>query len=548
MLRLAGEEYKWKDDQNLSLMIDYNLLPGLVLQSGLSSINFLDRQSGFNNDIQTNTASFGFRFTPTPKVSASAYIGPKWDARFNQQDYGSHFSVDLSAYHFDWEGYDNSLQASLGQDRFAVRQNKNFNLNYVVQKEFAPGTADSLRIVTMNRRRDNYTSLAGDIESLRENVKAIYNSLSYRVSGDVSLSLLSVLQFKNVELISYSGTTQLRQRKRNDQSVSNDLVLNIDRERFDSRIRLSYWGQTQRYDIEMGKTGLPFSRRTAFITPDNQSGRLTLSTDTGLKLTRADSLSAYVSVSRFQYDTPDTNNFDDRDELRINSRFIAVHVFSPFLKLELQANVNLYHLVYIFGERSADNNWNRIFRLKPSIDFTPGDRFGFKQSFEVLANYVDYDFEDPNVLTKSFVFRKFAMDDSLRWRIGRKTTLLFDYKLQLEENGQLSWEQWVERVLVTRRSHWMRAFWRYTLNKTFILSPGFTFYQRDEWRHRTDPFGVEVREKSASYSSYGPILRMRYSPSEKLQLVVDSVRQAVLAPNLDRYYINNIELRLNWYF
>jgi len=548
MLRLRGQNFKWKDDQNFNFTVNYSLWPALTLVSRIVSLAFLDRQSGLNNDIRTHSGAIGVKYSPRRNVFASAEVGPKWDHRLNQHDYGTHYRVDVAANRLDWEGYNNSLSAALGQDVFAVRRNNNFYINYLVSKEFVPGTSDTLRTWVVNRRRDNYASVAGDIESLRESVKALDNSLLYQISRDVNFGLNSVIQFKNVELISLSGSETLRQRKRNDQSVHNTLSLNILKKRFKSHINLSYWSQTQRYDINLGKVGLPFSRRTAFITPDNESNRLRMSTDLSLKMTPSDSLFAYFSISRFMYDTPDTNNFDDRDELRINSRLLFYHSFNPSLKLELEANVNLYHLVYIFGERSADNNWNRIFRLRPAIVYQPAVNFRLKQAFEVLANYVDYDFEDPNVLTKSFVFRKFALDDSLRWRFGYRTSFILNYRLQLEENGQLSWEQWLERVLVTRQSHWLRIYLRYDVGEKLILSPGLTYYGRTEWRHKTDPFGVEIKEKSAVYSSFGPILQLHYMPSRSVQFVLDSMRQAVDGPTQERYYINNIDLHLNWYF
>ena len=547
MLRLSNNEDRWKDDQNLKVIFNYQILPTFIIESGLASISFVDKQSGFNNDIQTHVGQVGIKMFPLPNVSVLANVGPKWDYRLEQKDVGTTVDASVAANDVDLGGYNNNLYVTIDQDRFSERQNRDFNFQHLISKEFVPGTSDSIRIFDTYQRRDNYTSQTGDIESIRESVRGLNNLLSYKVSDVVRLRARSTFQFKNVELQSVS-TNEERLRKRNDQYISNSLSMQLEKKKMTGGLHLTYWSQIQSYDIETDKSNTPFSKRTAFVTPDNESNRLLLTSDFGLKLGRADSVYTYFSVSRFQYDTPDTNNFDDRDELRLNSRFVGIHRFSPFLKLELNASVNLYHLVYIFGERSADNNWNRIFSLNPRLEFTPNKNFRLKQSFEVLANYVDYDFEDQSVLTKSFVFRKFAVEDSVLWRVSLKSMISVGYRLELEENGQLSWDDWTERVLITRRSQWFRVLWNYSILQKFTLAPGFSVYSRNEWRHNNDQFGVEVIEKADNYSSYGPIFRLYYLPSQKLQLTINANRQAVHAPGQKKYYLNNIDIRLNWYF
>lgn len=548
MLRVGTNNDKWKDDQRLNFNVDYALLAMLSLQMRLSSVVFFDRQSGFNNDIRTHLGDFGFEFSPSAKVMTKGSVGPQWDSRFQQHDQGVHFNLEANARDLKWDEYNNSINFLLNHDQFATRQNQDLNAGYYMQRKFAPGTSDSLYVFTTNQRRDNYTSFSGDIESFREKIKGFENRLLYRIGNGLDFRLSSGMQFKNVEVSAMSGETLQRRRKRNDQRVSNEMALNLTRRRIQSNVRLLYWNQEQKYDIQIQKSNLPFSSRTAFVTPNNKSNRLMLVGGIRARLSARDSLYAYSSVSRFRYDTPDTNNFDDRDELRINSSLTASHRFGRNLKLEVRAGVNLYHLVYIFGARSADNNWNRIFRLRPIVDYTPSPKFRLKQAFEVLANYVDYDFEDPRIATKSFVFRKFAVDDSLKWAFTTSSALMLDYRLQLEENGQLSWDDWSERVLVTRHSHWIHLFWRYAPRHRFSLAPGYSFYARNEWRHKTDPFGVEIVEKAATYQSTGPILRFAYRPGNNVHVVLDAIRYAVDAPNQKRYYNNDIELNLYWIF
>ncbi len=547
MLELSAGE-KWKDDQNLDLTFRYSLLNNTRLVGRLSSIVYRDKQSGFNNDIQVHDGSLGLTITPRPQVHLQASAGPKWDRRFDQNDSGLYYSFDAAADHIEWEEYDHSLRFALGEDRFADRRNKDLNAGYRVKKIFTPGTMDSLHIYTWQRRRDNYTSLRGDIESFQEHVSGIHNTLTYRMSPAFHLLAQTLFLNKDVQVSSFSADTLQKSRKRNDEMINQSVIGRIDADGIEGEVEFSYNAQSQLYDVGKSSVKNPFSRRTAFITPDNQSERYYLGTRFNIRLSDADRIYAFASTSRFKYDTPDTNNYDDRDELRINSRLVFEHIFNKSLKLNLNIGVNLYHMVYIFGERSADNNWNRIFRLNPTIYYRIGERFRLSQSFEVLANYVDYDYEEVDSAIRSFVFRKFAVYDSLSCRISRRTVVSMDYRLQLEENGQLLWEKWSEKIISTRRNQWLHIFVHYNYNELFTLSPGYTLYLRDQWRYQPDQHGNQVRNKQGTFAGYGPILRIRYAPSAKLNLIFDAVRQAVKNVDQKRYYFNNIDIKLNWFF
>ena len=548
MLRVSSVDDRWKDDQQLNFNLQYQVHPLLAFQSVLSSVVFLDQQSGFNNDIKTHSNLVGVLFEPTYNMSSRLLVGPKLDSRYSQHDKGSSFTFQANATDLKWEEYDNSINFYITQDKFKTRKNSDFNVGYQMQRHFSPGTTDSLYVFATNRRRDNYASVTGDVESYQENIKGIENKVRYGLNKRSFVDFTTSLQFKNVEVQNFVDETVQRRRKRNDQRLSNDLSYILKTDRLQSRFILSYWGQEQKYDLEVDQASVPFSNRTAFVTPNNKSNRLALQSKVGLRINQSDSLQTFLSISRFQYDTPDTNNFDDRDELRINSRISVSHFFNPHLKLVVHTSVNLYHMVYIFGERSADNNWNRIFRLSPVIEYRPSARFRMKQAFEVLANYVDYDFEDKNVATKSFVFRKFALDDSLQFRATDRLALLVDYRLQLEENGQLSWSDWTERVLATRRNSWFHGFLKYTIKESLSILPGYTFYLREEWRHKINPHKVEYREKIEPFKSFGPVLRFTYSPHYNMRLELNATRYAVESPNQLKYYNNDISINLYWIF
>lgn len=548
MLRLGANQDKWKDEQNLTGVVRFRLLPALQLYSQASSLTFFDKQSGLNNNVRGYSAGIGMQFTPNRHINLKGGAGPRWEMRLSQRDYGYYYAFDAAAEDVELAGYHNRANMTLAMDDYRRRINHDAQLSYSVAKSFIHGTGDSLRFFFDNRRRDNYTSESGDIESLREGNKGFENVLKYSLNSWVKLSLRNSLALRNVELYSFSNGLTQRHRKRNDEISDHNLIFDLQQHHWYARFNLSYLMQVQKYDITQGDSHLPFSQRTAFITPDNESDRLFLGSEAAATISRKDSVFWYGSISRFQYNTPDTNNFDDRDELRINSKLIWAHSFRPSLRGELQASVNLYHMVYIFGERSADNNWNRIIRLRPVLHFSPGHNFRWFQSFEVLANYVDYDFEVNNLKTKSFVFRKFSYDDSLRVVLSRRTVIRIDYRLQLEENGQLYWEKWKEQLLTTRNSHWLQARFDFLLSPVFRWSPGYSFYIRDEWRYETDASGAMRKKKYQSFASHGPMVGVFYTPSRRIRIVLDAICRKVLPFQQKNYFINTFDVRVDWLF
>jgi len=275
---------------------------------------------------------------------------------------------------------------------------------------------------------------------------------------------------------------------------------------------------------------------------------LTFVNDAGIGLGAADSLTSHFSVSLLRYDTPDTNNFDDRDELRISGSFLAQHLFSAGLKLQLMLSVNLYHMVYLYAERSADNNWNRVLRLTARGFYAPTPELSLYQSFEVLANYVDYDYEQVFEETRSFVFRKFVADDSLSWHVTSHSQLYAESRLQLEENGRLYWDRWAERPLVSRTSLWVRLAWKYRLWRSTEVAPGFLFYRRHGWRHSVSGQGTWLQEEVERHVSRGPALAVEYVGVSGLRLQARVTRRRVDATGQAPHTLNSVDLGLTWLF
>jgi len=68
-------------------------------------------------------------------------------------------------------------------------------------------------------------------------------------------------------------------------------------------------------------------------------------------LSSADELSFSASTSLLQYDTPDTVNTDDRDELLINASVSETHRFSSVFTAAFTLEATLAHLVICIAKK-----------------------------------------------------------------------------------------------------------------------------------------------------------------------------------------------------
>jgi hypothetical protein len=120
--------------------------------------------------------------------------------------------------------------------------------------------------------------------------------------------------------------------------------------------------------------------------------------------------------------------------------------------------------------------------------------------------------------------------------------------LELEENGKLYWEKWLERPLLNRRNIWVRAMVSYRLGEAVRIAPGFNLFTRSEWKHVFTREGGYRREKFNQLTNKGPLLNVSYSPHSRLVLTGMLSRNQIQSVQKKKYFINHIDFELNWNF
>jgi hypothetical protein len=180
-------------------------------------------------------------------------------------------------------------------------------------------------------------------------------------------------------------------------------------------------------------------------TKDNLARRIVLAGSFAFPLSFTDRCYVEASANMLRYDTPSDDNLEDRDELLIAMSVSTSHRVNRFLEVGLRLDGTLSHLVYLLKERSANNNINRVLRLAPTTVIRPASWCTSFNTFEVLANYTVYDFEEQATLARSFSYRQFGWLDSTAIDFTRRIGMdIFSY-IKTYERGLFRWKEFTER-------------------------------------------------------------------------------------------------------
>jgi len=111
---------KWKDQHDLSISLTRPLLPRLFWNLESGHLLVKDNQSGFINDIRTFAVGTSLTYQGST-ARIPLFIGPKEDARMDQEDRGWAFRSGLDIPSLRWNDYENRIRGSCPRQRSGCR-------------------------------------------------------------------------------------------------------------------------------------------------------------------------------------------------------------------------------------------------------------------------------------------------------------------------------------------------------------------------------------------------------------------------------------------
>ncbi|KPL18665.1 MAG: hypothetical protein AMJ92_07000 [candidate division Zixibacteria bacterium SM23_81] len=217
---------------------------------------------------------------------------------------------------------------------------------------------------------------------------------------------------------------------------------------------------------------------------DEDLDEISLSASVDAALSSRDSLVFSGHVARTSYDVPHPDNYNDRDSFRSALKIGYHHTFSAALQLIAEGTVNLTHLVYLRSQRSANNNWVRLYALYPTLHIRPWENLLIQQRFSISANYTEYDFEDLFTDIKSNIFRQAKTTTDLSYHLGEEINLNFSYTYRTEDFGRLVREGgWMEILSWDKSLQNIEFSVTYPLISRVIITPSLSYGHRREYQH-----------------------------------------------------------------
>ncbi len=450
----------------------------------------------------------GFQVQPVNHTEFAAGAGFVEDRRFGHVTSGPLWEGAASLTNWNVSGYGQNLALEAEEENPGSQRHRDLHARYEVQREFSPGTSNLAEISASEIRRTYFLDQSNRLATRKEERARFSDKLTYAIRSDLNFKLDGELLDTKTEIVQGARASSL---KETHAAFEAGLLRRV--RRFSSAVHLGMQAVTQTID------------------GDILQGRQTnLSLKTGFQLGRKESLHTGIEVSKYQLDTRNPRNDDDRDELRFAFLSGAMGSLNPYLGWEVLARVMLDHLVYLFEERSANNRWTRLFLLGSKLRHHPVAALQQTFAFEISANYQAFDFELEPRQVRSTVFRRLQASDSLAITLTRTLSARAHLIWQHEELGRLFWHEFQEK-----RSDEVTAVYRsvefpWRVGRHTLVAFGALWNHRRGIRFREGDF--EKEEVFQDLQTYGPIWIIQHGLGTRL--VIDGQGQVVRQLELER--------------
>lgn len=548
-----------RDEQNLSMMgkYDFNRFWNLGISAN-SNILSDDRQLAINQATINQAALFS-KLELSEEILFVPYGGFSDNRQVGENDFGPIYGLEASGRNLDFTGFEvNSLFRFENED-ISPRKNLLRFFNLGVINPFNPEVSNLIQTQFTQSRKDFYFpadsiisskfNVNNNIEGRTETIFLLQDKLTYnRLFNAFAMELAGRINLRNID-------RDTRYRSLEDQNPSafdtqvDEFTIGLESSIYYNTefanvvIRLNYFERdekhiTKRYE---GSNENFYEQRSELeASKNNNSSRATISLSGNINVSRSDRFSLSLFHSKLKYDTPSSNNDDDRDELLTILRLRYSKYFTPFFQAFMNAEGTLSHAVYLFASRSANNNINRVLRLAMGGHYI-GAKFSSLNNFEVSANYTVYDFEDIASNLRSISFRQFTATDSTQYKFNAILSFILTAYVKLTDQGELDWNDFAERP----KRYLQEIFGSPKIGVNFnnaFFALGFRYFSL-----RTFNYKERERIPDTRFLSIGPLFEILIG-SNSLHLSVNSWYEFISVNDGDDRERLNLILAMNWKF
>lgn len=536
---------KYKVNQNIKLFIRFN--------SFLVSDNL---ETGMSN-ISSNLIHSGISYSPFNFLTIEPALGLRADKQMDEYNTGNSFFLKILIPELIFQGYHNQLEGFYQKDKINPRLIETKSINFLNRKNFTENTFNTINLQFKDFSRDFYIiadstilkqhAIRYNLENRRESSISLMDSLNYMISPKFIFSMFGNLNYRTIEkALKYKTIRDFNNQIKDFKILGSINIKFFPLKYFSGDLEVNYAERniTHVLIFAEGHDILTYNKlKNMEIQKNNYSRRTTIVGNFFIYLSDAHKILLSSSNSILRYDTPSPLNDDDRDELWISHNITTYHRLNDYLKLQLSVDANLIHIVYLLKTRSGSNNWNRILKFSPKLDYTPSRYFSSTNIAEVLANYTTFDYESLDIPIKSYLFRQFSFLDSSRFSISEKVNLLFFNKTILYERGELNWKAFKSKPANLNEENTIILQVQQCYNQNLLLSTGIRYFNQKRYKY-------EGRRKFLQnmITSIGPIASIDYRIAERLILTLNGWAENIKYSDSPPRTNTNVSINLNKIF
>ena len=506
--------------QNLSVLLRAPPVSGFSPQVQWTTFVYSDNKgTGLNNASSENLLG-GAEFNPFSWMSVTPMAGYRWDSQSGIKDRGMSYVLGARIPGFEADGYQVSGSAQYRQDALSPRSLEGDFARFSVQKVFSPYARDSLNVGVNRSRHEYYDPADSTIDSRTEQVLTFADRLDYDIDPALASTFFVSIYGRGLEKDTRNWDALAPQPVRFNTLIDEfhlDTFVQSTYRTRDGRpaawLRLAYSERSETHSAQPPGTSSPatdslFSQSNAQEhVNDNTARRTQLSGAVGVPVSASDRIELAGSIGILRYDTPSSQNLEDRDELLVAMTLATFHRVSRSLELAVVLEGTIDHLVYLLKERSANNNLNRVLRLSPRTIYRPAPWLYSLNTFEVLANYTVYDFEQQLPSVKSFSYRQFGWLDSTSVDVTHRIGFDFFAYWKVYERGQLEWSQFRERLESEATELTYAIQCRVTPAPRTFFAVGVRYFGQTRYA-----YAEGVRQVDSFLNSVGPTATISWDP------------------------------------
>ena len=548
-----------RDEQFFSASAAYKVTP--FMKIGLLGNNTIlsDNRKIEINQASVSNAMIFTDLTPGVNIHLSPFFGYSNNRQIGENDYGYIYGGEGLLDNYDVSNFNLSSRLRFRNEDISPRKNLIRYFNIAAKSIFNNNVSNSIITGYSQNRKDFYYSadsvisseynIVNNIQSRDETSYLLQDGLIYdNLIKNLGLDLTGRLDWRNIDRNTRYHPVQVLSSSAFDSRIeelkfeleSNLRYVTPD---FAARLKMNYSERDEKHIAKnFLNTGSLFfdERQDIENRKNNNSARIAVSLLGDWNISGSDKISFSLYQNKLRYDTPSADNFDDRDELLSIIRLRYVRILTPFFNAFLTAEGTQSHVVYIFSEKSSNNNINRIIKFSAGGDYH-GKNITSINGFEVSANYTVYDFRDLVLNLRSFSFRQFTATDSCTIRLGKKFSVKNYGYIKLSQQGELNWSAFSERP--TRYLQEIYAEPKLVLRYNNIsFGIGGRIFSLLTFNYD----GLK-RIKDSDYLSIGPLTEILWLVEKSIYLKIYGWYEFISVDKINRQQAN-LSFEVNWNF